>query len=89
MKQKKRRDPIPGKNATREELAEFWDTHSAADYWDELNPIKDRVAKNLSQGITIRFDELSLTKLRKKAYKKGIGPTTLARMWILDRLAST
>lgn len=88
MKNKKQKDPIPGKEATRSEVADFWDTHSAADYWDELKPIKVRFAKNLSQGITIRFDDKSLLKLRKNAQKRGIGPTTLARMWILDRLAA-
>lgn len=85
---KKHRDPQPGAHATREELAKFWDTHSLADYWDEFRPVKVRFAKNLSQGITIRFDEKTLSKLRIKAQKKGIGPTTLARMWILDRLAT-
>jgi predicted glycoside hydrolase/deacetylase ChbG (UPF0249 family) len=85
---KTHRDPLPGKNVSREELAKFWDTHSIADYLDVLKPVRVRVAKNLSEGITIRFDEQTLSKLRKKAENKGIGPTTLARMWILDRLAS-
>jgi hypothetical protein len=89
MKQKKQhRDPMPGKNASREEVADFWDTHSIADYLDVLKPVRVRVAKNLSQGITIRFNDKTLSKLRVRAQKKGIGPTTLARMWILDRLAA-
>lgn len=83
----KRRDPMPGKSATRAELAKFWDTHSIADYLDELKPVRVRVAKNLSNGITIRFDEHTLQTLRNKAHAKGIGPTTLARMWVLERLA--
>ena len=83
---KKYRDPQPGANATREELAKFWDTHSFADYWDEFKPVKARFAKNLSEGITVRFDDVTLQKLREKAQEKGIGPTTLARMWILERL---
>lgn len=72
--------------ASREEEAEFWDTHDMTDYWDELKPVKLKVAKNLSRGITIRFDEETLEKLRRHAYEKGIGPTTLARMWILEHL---
>lgn len=72
--------------ATREEEAEFWDTHSFADYWDELKPTKVRFAKNLSKGITIRLDPETLDKLRKLAHGKGLGPTTLARMWILENL---
>jgi len=79
---------MPGKNASREEVADFWDTHSIADYLDVLKPVRVRVAKNLSQGITIRFNDKTLSKLRVRAQKKGIGPTTLARMWILDRLAA-
>lgn len=87
MKNKKMRDPIPGRNASRAELASFWDTHSAGDYLDVMKPVRVRFAKNLSQGITIRFDDKTLGVLRKKAQAKGIGPTTLARMWVLERLA--
>lgn len=86
MKKIKKRDPIPGKSATRAEVAEFWDTHSAADYWDELKPITVRFARNLSDGITIRFDQKTLSKLRQEARQKGMGPTTLARMWVMERL---
>ena len=34
VKNKKSRDPIPEEFATLEEAAEFWDTHSLADYED-------------------------------------------------------
>ena len=70
---------------TREEEARFWETHSMADF-EELKPVRASFAKNLSEGITIRFDRSTLDKLREEAHKKGIGPTTLARMWILGHL---
>jgi hypothetical protein len=69
--------------------AKFWDTHDVTDYLDELKPVRLRVGKNLNQGITIRFDAETLEKLRARAQKKGLGPTTLARMWILERLSNT
>lgn len=72
--------------SNREEEAKFWETHSIAEFTDELKPVTARFAKNLSEGITIRFDRPTLDKLRKLAHKKGIGPTTLARMWILDQM---
>lgn len=72
--------------ASREEEAEWWDTHDITDYLDELKPVKVRFAKNLSQGITIRLDPSTLAELRTRAHEKGIGPTTLARMWILEHL---
>ena len=69
-----------------EEEAKFWDTHSLADYWDEFKTVKVRFAKNLSEGVTVRFDPVTSNKLRVEAHQKGIGPTTLIRMWILERL---
>jgi predicted DNA binding CopG/RHH family protein len=74
-----------------QEEAEWWDTHDITDYLDELKPVQVLFAKNLSgqvlsRGITIRFDDESLAELRRRAQEKGIGPTTLARMWILERL---
>jgi predicted DNA binding CopG/RHH family protein len=82
---KNRKSHIPT-FANREEEAAFWDSHDVSDYWDELQPVKLKVVKNLSKGITIRFDAETLEKLRQRAHEKGIGPTTLARMWILEHL---
>lgn len=82
---KQHKDSIP-QDVSREELARFWDTHSIADYWDELKPVEMKFAKNLSEGITIRFDPKTLQTLREQADRKGIGATTLIRMWILEHL---
>lgn len=73
----------------REEEAQFFDTHDMADYQHEFKTLKANFAKNLSEGITIRFDQPTLTKLRKIAHGKGVGPTTLARMWILEHLKNS
>lgn len=71
---------------SREEEAQFWETHSFTEFLDEFELVEARFAKNLSEGITIRFDQPTLSKLRKIAHNKGLGPTTLARMWILEQL---
>lgn len=84
-KEQHKKDCIP-EFASREEEAEFWDTHSLADYWDEFKPVRVRFAKNLSEGITIRLDPETLSKVRSLAKEKGIGPTVLIRMWIMERL---
>ena len=70
-----------------EEEARFFEEHDLADYQHEFKTVKAKFAKNLSEGITIRFDSTTLSKLRTIAHKKGLGPTTLARMWILNNLA--
>ena len=71
---------------TLEEEAAFWDTHSTADYEAEFKPVRVRFAKRLSSGVTIRLDPDTLEQLRSLAQEKGIGPTTLIRMWVLERL---
>ncbi len=87
MKQKKhkQKSKIPV-FASREDEAKFWETHSVSDLMDELSPVKVRFAKNLSEGLHIRLDPDSLTKLRYTAKEKGIGPTTLVRMWVMEQL---
>ena len=72
--------------ASREEEAAFWDTHDVTDYLDELKPAEVRFAKNLSAGLTVRFDPETAAALRAIAKEQGIGPTTLMRMWVLERL---
>ena len=71
---------------TLEEEAKFWDTHTAADFWDEMKPVKMKFVRPKSQGITVRFGEDTLSSIRHVANKKGVGPTTLIRMWIMERL---
>lgn len=79
------KEPIP-EFASREEEAAFWDSHDLADYWDEFKPANVRFAKHLSEGLHIRLDPETMTELRSAAQHKGIGPTTLARIWIKERL---
>ena len=39
----KKRDSMPSPDATPEEIGEFWDTHSLADYWDETHEVEVQV----------------------------------------------
>ncbi|TAK26294.1 MAG: hypothetical protein EPO26_00325 [Chloroflexota bacterium] len=53
--------------ASREEEATFWDAHDTTDFEAEFRPVRVRFAKNLSEGITIRFDAETLSQLRRLA----------------------
>lgn len=87
IKNKQKKSRIP-EFANYEEEAKWFETHSIADYMDEFKTVKARFAKNLSEGLHIRLDPDALMELRNEAKEKGIGPTTLARMWILEQLRS-
>ncbi|MFN0071538.1 MAG: CopG family antitoxin [Chloroflexota bacterium] len=79
------KEPIP-KFTTRRKEAEFWDTHSVADYWEEWQPMRAQCARHLSEGITLRLDPETMRRIRAQARMKGIGPTTLISMWVLERI---
>jgi len=81
MKSKK----IP-KFKNRQEEIKFWDTHSIADYTNELKRVKVNVAKPLKMTFTVRLDPDTIKQLDKFARGKGLGPRTLARMWLLEKL---
>ncbi|MBI2020850.1 hypothetical protein HYS94_05585 [Candidatus Daviesbacteria bacterium] len=72
---------------TLAEEADFWDTHSIVDEINEGTLVGFHQAKK-TDTITIRIDKKNLQKLRESAFQKGIGPTTLARMWLMEKLQS-
>ncbi len=70
-----------------QEAAAFWETHSPLDYpdhWAEAGEVNAR--RPLGHILAVRLDAPTLDKLSALARRKGIGPSTLARMWILERL---
>lgn len=73
---------------TVEEEAAFWDTHSSEEFADELTPVGNVkfVKVGSKKALTVRFDEDTFEELTREAREKGIGPSTLARMVILEHL---
>ena len=57
------------------------------DAWDETDEVVEvEVKRPLNKVIPVRLSAEKWEELRKEARELGIGPTTLARMWILERL---
>lgn len=71
-----------------EEEAEFWDTHSILDYPDAIESIEFVPAREKKDAaLSVRLDRADRIRLKAEAEKMGIGPSTLARIWIKERLA--
>lgn len=70
-----------------EEEADFWDTHSPLDYgtWKE---VKLEFAKPLVHILGVRLDAKTIDQLAKLGSGMGIGPSTLVRMWVMEKLRS-
>lgn len=83
---------------TYEEEANFWDTHNLTELWDPksisvgkngtliaaIDPIKVKKAASL----TIRLQTNLQRDLEAVASQKGLNVSTLARMWLTERLAT-
>jgi hypothetical protein len=74
--------------ASIEEEAEFWDTHDTTEYEHEFQPVELTFERPLKHTwmLSIRLDKETFDALREIAKPKGLGASTLARMWILEEL---
>ena len=72
--------------ATRQEEADFWDSHDFADFWDELKPIRIETGDTLACRVALRLDADSLGEVCALAHEKGVSPGSLMRTWVKERL---
>jgi hypothetical protein len=60
-----------------------------SDAWNESDEVvRVKVKKPLDKVIPVRLPADKWEQIREEARELGIGPTTLARMWLLERLRS-
>lgn len=75
----------------------FKDRGKEAKFWEEnFDKVKRKSVKvqftkklkhvYLTDSINIRLDPQTSTVIREEAKKKGLGPTQLIRMWILEKI---
>ncbi len=67
-----------------DEIAEYWDSHSLTDDWDNLPDVKLEVRALPRQRIVIAPDLYE--KLASRARIQGLSPETLANLWLAERL---
>lgn len=70
------------------EEAEFWDTHDVTDFIDELTPVKMKVTlgQPKEQTLTVRLQAKLKQQLGQIAEDMGVNTSTLARMWIVEKI---
>ena len=69
------------------DLAKFWDTHSLADFEEDLAPAKGVIfVKPERQIVSLRLDRKVVNTIKTLAAKKGIGYSSLVRMWLLENV---
>lgn len=88
MTQKERKDSRIPEFSSREEAAAWFDSHDIGHYPNEFVQVDVQVERNLTKSLNVRLAPEVFTKLQIKADTKGVGTSTLVRMWILEQLAS-
>lgn len=73
---------------TIEEEADFWNTHSLADFEDEIEEVPDVyfVRGGPTKTMTVRLDTDTFAALSQQAHDLGVAPSRLARLWLSQRV---
>jgi hypothetical protein len=79
------RAPLPELGNEAEER-EFWQTHDATDVVPEAEWTRSGARPRQTTTFAIRLDQADIERIRALARARGIGPTQLARSWLLERL---
>jgi hypothetical protein len=69
---------------TLDEIAEFWDTHSLADYWDQTREVEFEVRAFRRRRVAL--DPEIYEQIQAEARMRGLQPETLINLWLLERL---
>ena len=87
---KKIKSRIP-KFKSLEEEAKFWDTHSITDFEDETEDVEIvwEVEKPRDETLVLRVQKNFKDRLKQTARKKGLNASTLARMWLMEKLQAS
>lgn len=69
---------------TLEEIADFWDTHSLDDYWDQTHDVEFEM--RVKHGHRVTLDPDVYAQIHAQARARGIMPETLVNLWLVERL---
>lgn len=72
------------KARTIEGIAEFWDTHSLADYWDQTYEVEFEVRARRRRRVTLDPDVYASVTMQ--AHTRGLSLETLVNLWLAERL---
>ncbi len=79
------RDPLPTEFKSVQDLQDFWDTHSVADYDDLLEDVQFDVDLR-SRSNFIAVETTLMKELVKRAHIMGVSTETLVNVWLSKQL---
>jgi hypothetical protein len=82
------RDKLPENFDTLNQLWEFWDTHSSADYEDEMEAVEVEIDLSSSKVYCPVAKDL-LRQVRAQARQQGVSTETLINLWLQEKLCAS
>jgi len=76
---------IPPMNSY-EQIVEFWDTHSLADYWDQTEPAEFEISSKARRRYLVAVDPDLLTRIQHLAQRRGLTTESLVNLLLEQRL---
>jgi hypothetical protein len=72
------------KGSSPEEIAEYWDTHSLADHWEQTHEVEFEV--RAPRRVTLDPDVYA--RLEEQARTRGVSLATLVNLWLSEHLST-
>jgi len=80
-----KQEPIPEEFNSYEEAGEFWDTHSAADYWDEMEDVECEVDIQ-SRRFMVTLENEVYQRVEKLATDQHLFPEDFLNKFLRNKL---
>ena len=80
------KDALPENFTSFDEFDEFWNTHSSADYEDQMTPIEADIQLS-SEKIYCPIAKDVMLQVRTRAHQQGVSAETLVNLWIQEKVA--
>ena len=84
---RRRRAPLPESFETLDDLWEFWDTHSSADYEDLMEDVDVAVDIRSSKVYCAVAKDIA-REVRAQARRQGLSAETLVNVWLREKIAA-
>jgi hypothetical protein len=65
-------------------MAEFWDTHDTADYWDQFEEVQ--ISMTMKPRHRVVIEEEMYARVAQESRRRGMRPETLINLWVAERL---
>jgi hypothetical protein len=91
MQRNKNQNPEEFKSI--EEIQEFWDQHSTADYWDEMKDVDLRLSPEFKARLELKklyrlldFSDKQIAQIEMKAKQEKLNSKQMIQKWILEHV---